>query len=147
MNGFAKQVFVRVLALLAAIACQPAFAADDVWQPGGASAVWKTECGSCHIAFPPALLSKDDWLLLMQQLDRHFGVNASLDAKSRDEIASFLGHYAASGWGHSSESLRITETGWFVKRHQGAFRMIARGQVKSLVDCAGCHKGSEAENP
>jgi hypothetical protein len=140
-------VLKRVTMLGLLIACQGAFAAEDVWKPREVSPVWQNECGCCHMAFPPALLSKSDWHLLMQDLDKHFGVNASLDSKSRDEIAVFLERNAGSSWGHSADSHRITETSWFVKKHMASIRMLAKGRVKSLTDCAACHKGNGAEDP
>ena len=99
------------------------------------------------MAFPPALLSKGDWNLLMQGLDKHFGVDASLDPKSRDEIAAFLERNGGSGWGFSADSHRITETGWFTGKHRAPIRMLAKGRIKSLMDCAACHKELGAENP
>ena len=133
----------HLFAFIVLINCPDVSAEEDIWQPREASRVWQTECGSCHMAFPPALLSKSDWYLLMQGLDRHFGVNASLDAKSRDEINAFLERNAGSSWGgHSANSQRITETSWFIKRHKETIRMLAKGRVKSLVDCAACHKGN-----
>jgi len=138
-----KRLFVFTLM----ITCQGALAAEDVWQPRETNPLWQSECGSCHMAFPPALLSSGDWQILMQGLDKHFGVNASLDAKSRDQVAAFLDRNAGSGWTHSADSQRITETAWFIKKHQGSIRMLLKGRIKSLVDCLACHKESGAENP
>ena len=71
--------------LVLMLACHGAFAAqEDVWVTSEASPVWQTECGSCHMAFPPALLTQGNWNALMQELDTHFGVNAGLDEKTRD---------------------------------------------------------------
>jgi Dihaem cytochrome c len=123
------------------IACPVAVAAEDVWIPRETNAAWQDECGCCHMAFPPALLSKGDWQRPMQGLDTHFGVNASMDPKMRDEIGAFLERNAASSWGHSADSMRITETDWFVRKHQGPIRMMMKGRVQNLVDCAACHKG------
>jgi cytochrome c553 len=137
----------RLISLILMVVCPVALAAEDVWQPREASPVWQSECGSCHMAFPPALLSGGNWHLLMQGLDKHFGVDASLDTKSRDQISAFLERNAGSGWGYSADSLRMTETSWFVKKHQGAIRLLIKGRVKSLTDCATCHKGNETGNP
>jgi hypothetical protein len=138
----------RVITLALIIACPAAFAAEDVWTPREASQVWQEECGCCHMAFPPAMLSRSDWHLLMEELDKHFGVNASLDPKTRGEIAAFLERNAGSSWGgHSADSHRITETGWFIKKHKASMRMVAKGRVKSLADCAACHTEHGAEKP
>lgn len=139
--------FKRLITLALLITCPVALAAEDVWKPRETSQVWQNECGCCHMAFPPALLSKSDWNFLMQNLDKHFDVDASLDSKSRDEIAAFLERNGGSSWGHSADSHRLTETGWFVKKHKASMRMLAKGQVKSLTDCVACHKESGAEDP
>jgi hypothetical protein len=139
---------IKHLIVLSMIITFPgALAAEDVWKPRENSPLWQSECGSCHMAFPPALLSGADWQIMMQGLDKHFGVNASLDARSRDQIAAFLDRNAGSGWGHSADSQRITETGYFVKKHKSSIRMLISGRVKSLVDCVACHKENETENP
>jgi mono/diheme cytochrome c family protein len=137
----------RVIVLSSIIACPGVLAAEDVWKPREIDPLWQSECGSCHMAFPPALLSSGDWQILMQGLDKHFGVNASLDAKSRDQIAAFLDRNAGSRWGHSADSQRITETSFFVKKHKASIRLLIKGRVKSLVDCAACHKENGTENP
>jgi hypothetical protein len=137
----AKTFISRASAVALLIASQGAFAADDVWQPKENNPAWQNECGSCHMAFPPALLSGDDWRRLMQGLDKHFGVDASLEPKMRDDISLFLERNAASGWGHSADSQRITETGWFMRKHKAAISMVIKGRVKSLVDCMACHTG------
>lgn len=137
----------RAITLALIIACPAAFAAEDVWTPREVSPVWQDECGCCHMAFPPAMLSKSDWRLLMQELDKHFGVNANLDSKTRDEIAAFLERNAGSSWGHSAESHRITETSWFIKKHKTSMRMVAKGRVKSLADCTACHTEHGTGNP
>jgi hypothetical protein len=145
MNGLfpaATMITKRVIVLTLMIACQNVVASEDVWQPKENSPVWQNECGSCHMAFPPALLSGGDWNILMQGLDKHFGVDASLDSKSRDQIAFFLDRNAGSSWGHSADSLRITETGYF----KGAIRLLIKGRVKSLADCLACHKQDGTEN-
>ncbi len=122
--------------------------ADDVWRTPNPNRAWQTECGSCHVPFPPALLSRDNWHRLMQGLDKHFGSDASVDAATHDEIAAFLEENAATDlWGHSSDVLRITDTSWFLDKHRGAIRMFRKGRIKNLADCLACHKGSEIVNP
>ena len=150
MNGLVHTVIVtikRVILLALMLASPGALADEDVWQPREASSAWQSECGSCHMAFPPALLSKGDWHLLMQQLDKHFGTDASLDTKLRDEISAFLERNAGSSWDYSSDTQRMTETSWFVSKHKGAYRMLRKGRVKSLADCTACHKENSIENP
>ena len=42
------------------------------------NAKWKEECGSCHVAYPPQLLTAQNWQRLMGSLDKHFGSNAEI---------------------------------------------------------------------
>jgi hypothetical protein len=107
---------------------------------------WKAECGSCHIAYPPQLLTAEAWHRMMSQLDRHFGTDASLDAADATEIGTFLGRHSASGRRArgAGQSLRITETGWFLNEHDevpaGTWK---RPAVKSAANCAACHTSAE----
>lgn len=115
--------------------------AENVWRTPNPDKTWEEECGSCHMLFPPALLSGDNWHSLMQGLERHFGADASLDEAARDKIAAFLEANAAKEvWGHSSGELRITDTLRFMESHRGAVRMYRKGRLKSLSDCMACHK-------
>lgn len=139
---------MRYLAALCAIVLPAAAAAhDDAWQQREDNAAWRSECGACHIAFPPALLPADDWLVIISELDRHFGTNASLDPQARQEISTFLERNAATDRLSASraETPRITATDWFARKHQSAIRLWRKGRVKSLADCAACHKGPDLE--
>ena len=101
---------------------------------------WKEECGSCHVPYPPQLLSADNWRSLMGSLDRHFGTNASLDANDRKKILAFLEQNAGSGERFSAPSLRISDTPWFKHEHHviNAKEWI-NPEVKSRSNCAACH--------
>jgi len=105
---------------------------------------WKTECGSCHVAFPPQLLTRGDWKQMMDGLDRHFGANAELDARDNQEILAFLQRYAASGSKYSSPSLRISDTPWFNREHDEVpGRAWSDPAVKSRSNCTACHVNAE----
>lgn len=139
---------LRYLAFLYAILVPGMGAArDSAWQQREDNAAWRTECGACHIAFPPALLAADDWLLIMSELERHFGTDASLDEKTRKEISAFLERNGSSSrlFASRDETPRITTGEWFVRKHQGAIRLVRKGRVKSLSDCGACHKGPDIE--
>lgn len=127
------------------IAVLPAHA-DDIRLPAKPNKLWQEECGSCHLAFPPSLLAAKDWRTMMQNLDQHFGVNATLDEQTRLEILAFLEANAARKAAKASaKSLRITETPWFVREHDEVPTRVWSGpQVKS--DCAACHRDAERGN-
>lgn len=124
--------------------------------PALANKAWQSECGSCHVAFPPSLLPKGSWKMLMSSLDRHFGENATLDEATAAEILGFLETNAADSGGSrlgakvmsripSGElPLRITETAWFKREHREVPAAAwQRKAVGSPANCAACHKGAE----
>lgn len=119
-------------ALLLALAALPA-AADGVRVPD--HPVYSAECGSCHVAYPPQLLSAPAWRQLMTGLDKHFGSDASLEPALAKEIGQFLAEHAGR---RAGTALRITETRWFLKEHR---KEIPAG--KNPADCAACHRGAE----
>jgi len=106
---------------------------------------WAAECGSCHLAYPPQLLPAASWRKIMTGLDKHFGSDASLDAASAAEIGAFLERNAGRGKkrGTDGGTLRITETRWFVRKHD---EVRASGwknpQVRSAANCGACHLGA-----
>lgn len=110
---------------------------------------WQAECGSCHVAYPPQLLPAASWQRIMNGLDRHFGTDASVDAKTADEIGAFLVANAARGERarRAGDQLRITETAWFRHEHDEVSSAAWKNpKVKSAANCAACHGGAERGN-
>ena len=111
---------------------------------------YRSECGSCHIAFPPALLGADSWRTMMAGLDKHFGSDASLDAETAAVITKFLVANAARRDTTASDGrplLRISDTRWFRKEHRDGHDGITPGifrseAVKSAANCAACHRNA-----
>ncbi len=104
--------------------------------------LWKTECGACHVAYPPRMLPAESWRMLMSGLDKHFGSDASLDAASVQEIGAFLEtHASRKRYAPSSKPLlRITETRWFLREHRKALERTRNNpKVKSPANCEACH--------
>lgn len=136
-----------VLKCLTAIAV--IFASSMAYADGGKMSVpnnpkWKDECGSCHIAFPPQLLTEQNWQSLMGGLDKHFGANAALDDKDNQEILDLLQRYAGSGSKHSASSLRISDTSWFIREHREVSSTTwSNPAVKSRSNCIACHVNAE----
>ncbi|MFA5082224.1 MAG: diheme cytochrome c [Hydrogenophilaceae bacterium] len=133
----------RALIILAGLVALPAWAGEH----GRAiplPAVYKTECGSCHTPFPPALLSAADWQKTMAGLDKHFGTDASLDAKTAEEISAWLKRNAGGRASATGAEPRITASAWFKREHR---EMPAKtwqdSRVKSAANCAACHKGAD----
>lgn len=108
------------------------------------------ECGACHVAYPPELLSRDSWTAVVGQLGRHFGVDASLDTALAAEINAYLQAQAGVYATDNSEGqplLRITETDWFRHAHRpgedGLYRGVFDSEaVRSPSNCGACHLGA-----
>lgn len=112
------------------------FAADD--------ATWRAECGSCHIPYPPRLLGAASWRGMMAGLDRHFGVDASVDKAAAARIGAFLERNGSTRRGADSAALRITDTRWFIHEHDEVSAATwKKPAVKSPANCAACHGGAE----
>jgi mono/diheme cytochrome c family protein len=120
--------------------------ADRLVQP--THSLYQNECGSCHLAYPPALLPATSWRALMEGLPHHFGVDASLDAPAARKIGDFLERHAQTRRKYFEEAdkpvLRITETRWFNRKHREvAPAVFAHPKVKSAANCGACHMGAE----
>ena len=110
--------------------------------PLQAGVKWHQECSACHIAYAPGLLPTESWRKVMSSLDKHFGSDASLNAKESEEITAFLVNNSNDRWNDPTETLRLTETAWFQRRHNGRkiFHDIHNNAaVKSPSNCAACH--------
>jgi hypothetical protein len=121
------------------------------------SAKWSEECGSCHLAFHPSLLPARSWQRIFVERDRHFGEDLALEDPIREELLAFAAANAAErgtteaafkitrSLKADETPLRITQTPYWIKKHAD----IAESdwllpQVKSKVNCAGCHQDAEA---
>ncbi len=109
--------------------------------------VYKAECGSCHVAYPPALLPAGSWQAVLSGLDKHFGTDASVDAKSLAALRAFLDSNAGRDRraNAGTPGLRISETDWFRREHRKVPATTWQGAaVKSRANCAACHTGAES---
>lgn len=108
------------------------------------NAVYKAECGSCHVAYPPALLGAGMWREIMRGLDRHFGTDAGLGDSAHAQIKAYL----EAGAGPSSRevpTLRISDASWFRKEHREvAAATWKSAAVKSPANCGACHRQADA---
>jgi len=129
-----------VLPLLALLA-MPASAAK-MTMPADAPKSYEAECASCHMAYPPGLLGQKNWQNIMSDLDKHFGTDASIDAKTESEITQWLLKHAASKQKYSvfAPENRITKTSWFIRKHDEVRADVwKRAGVKSPANCMACH--------
>lgn len=100
------------------------------------------ECGACHAPFPARTLSAPSWNRITARLATHYGVDASLDAATRDAIAAWLASNAGAGRrvDPSPAEDRITRSAWFVHKHRevpgAAWKRAAVGRPSN---CGACH--------
>ncbi|MDD5406728.1 MAG: diheme cytochrome c [Sulfurovaceae bacterium] len=113
------------------------------------------ECASCHFGYQPGLLPKRSWTKMMNNLDNHFGTDASLDPKTKAYITRYLtlnsadsvnaGGYKRSYKINNSIStnqapLRISQTPYFLREHREVPKQaITQKAVGSLANCTACH--------
>ncbi len=110
---------------------------------------FQKECGDCHLAYPARLLPAASWRAMMGNLERHFGVDASLDERT----AQIVGQYLAQNSGReprpgpdaapavaAAPLLRISDVPWFVREHREVSpAILAMKEVGSISNCAACH--------
>jgi hypothetical protein len=131
-------------AAVLAVSCTTALADGHVYPISDPA--YKAECSSCHIAYPPQLLPAESWKKLMSGLNRHFGTDASVDAKAAAGIGRYL-EQNASGRASAPAGAepRISEMAWFSKEHRKVPTAVWKSAaVKSPSNCAGCHTRAES---
>lgn len=114
------------------------------------------ECGSCHITYPPFLLPKNSWALMMKDLENHFGDDASIDEELNISILSFLEKNSSENSTHqaavyilkslkeNNSTIAITKTPYWQKRHENIDKNIFLSKdVKSKANCSACHQDIE----
>lgn len=129
----------QILPLAALLLATTALAGDHRYT---LSPAYVAECGSCHVAYPPALLNAPGWATTMRELSRHFGSDASLDAASHREISDWLQAQASTREKHASvgKAPRLTESTWFRKEHRG---LSLPAKATSIAQCNACHTRAE----
>ena len=117
-------------------------------------ATYKTECGECHIAYHPTLMSATSWGAIMDGLARHFGENAAIPAATTRSIRTYLTANAAETVDtlpsnelrrvNPSDPLRITATPFWERTHHEVDPATFKTKpVRSKANCAACHGDAE----
>ncbi len=117
--------------------------ADRIGMPGNMPKSFTAECASCHTAYAPGLLPAKSWQGVMNSLDKHYGTDASIDAKSLAEISAWLQINAASSrkFTEAPPDNRITGSDWFARKHGEIKKDVwLRASVKSKSNCIACHQ-------
>lgn len=139
---FDAVVWTAALGFLAALGVHEAHAGPSRLDPGPAA--YRAECGSCHLAYPPALLAPAEWSVLLQRLDHHFGTDASVEPATLASLRRLLAPGAIAPVPAAADSARqlprISTQRWFVKEHRNAGQGTAGASgAPRFSDCAACH--------
>ena len=116
-------------------------------------ALYKKECGSCHIAYAPYLLPQKAWANLMGDLQNHFGDDASLDEPEFADISSFLNanvseryetQFKANLASENISEIAISKYKFYQKAHENLPQSLFESpQIKSKANCNACHENGE----
>lgn len=139
-------MIIRSLTLCAGLSVLMALATSGVRADDGRRAPpvpllpqYAEECGACHTAYPPRMLPAQSWQRLVGGLDRHFGVDASLDAATARQIGDWLAANANDRVAAPAQD-RITRTQWFQREHREIpVGIWSRPTVQSPSRCSACH--------
>jgi len=121
------------------------------------NALWREECGDCHMAYHPSLLPARSWQAMMDGQNDHFGEELDLDADVTREITRFLLDNSAEqlliepSWrilqslGPGQTPLRITATPYWKRKHEDIEqRYWDSDKVKDKGNCSACHRDADA---
>jgi nitrate/TMAO reductase-like tetraheme cytochrome c subunit len=137
-----KTVKNTVLIAATLLMVSPVTFAAKMTMPTDMPASYEAECASCHMAYPPALLSQQSWKNLMSGLSKHFGTDASLDPKTQTELTNWLIKNATTRqkYSETAPENRITKTSWFIRKHDEVNAEVwKRAGIKSPANCGACH--------
>ncbi len=133
-------------AALLAVSAPPMLGAPARAQTARTSiTAYERECAACHIAYPPSMLEGAAWKRLLDNLSRHFGTDASLDAATVGELDAWLAVRAAreASARPAAGEPRISRTPWFLHEHGELGAAVwRRPAVRSASNCGACHAGA-----
>ncbi len=121
------------------------------------NALWREECGSCHLAFHPSLLPSRSWQLMIKQQSAHFNEDLYLEPEVQQEILQFLVQNSAENEltepaykinrsiAKSDTLLRISKTPYWIKKHKDIEKHNWQVEsVRTEANCAACHLDADA---
>lgn len=140
--------FANLLATQGPHQAGPALATTE--QEQKALSLYETECGACHIAYPPALLPSASWVRLLSELPEHFGEDASLPEESLSVLSTWLENHAAEQWdtkaAHAFQQVnpdkpyQVTATPFWQRHHKDLPpALFASKAVGGAGNCRACH--------
>lgn len=131
------------------VTLNPVMAGSENLFPAKISPQYQQECAACHLAYPPALLPRQSWIRMMNNLEHHFGSDASIDIEAVKEVSVWLNDNAGTYKRVRAQPKddRITESDWFVRKHRKIEEAVwLRDAIKSRANCAACHTQAERGN-
>jgi len=121
------------------------------------AALYKNECGACHMAYQPGLLPGSSWTRVMATLKDHFKTDATLEPADAATIAAYLDTHAGdvmpaskhmsriAGSVSADAPMQISRSSYFVKEHRRIpARYLEQKEVKSIANCNACHTKAES---
>lgn len=119
--------------------------------------LYVNECGSCHMAYQAEFLPKRSWSKMMNTLQDHFGMDATMDLEDTKIISKYLKDNAADAKAtnrylkkmaasirEDNVVLRISDIP-YLKREHAEFpkKYVKQKEVGSLSNCMACHKKAD----
>ncbi len=113
------------------------------------------ECASCHTLYPPNLMPKKSWELIMSDLENHFGDDASLDVETNKNILAFLVQNSAETSTteasfkflqsiKNQDIIALSKTTFWEKTHKNIPKEVFENkEIKSKANCKACHSDIE----
>ena len=111
---------------------------------------WSRECGSCHLAYSPALLPLASWKRTLDEQEKHFGEDLALGAAAVRRLLEHAGSVATPSWAAwklasavptGEAPLEISTTPFW----RAAHATLQEGDFKpprsaGRHDCEACHR-------
>jgi len=104
------------------------------------SSLYKEECAACHMGYQAKFLPAKNWTKLMNNLENHFGVDATFDKMDEQKVLEYLKANSSKRRYINEDIIQITKLPFFKKEHRKIpSRFIKQKEVRSLSNCKACH--------
>lgn len=104
--------------------------------------LYVSECGSCHLAFPPSMLPARSWTALLGGLANHFKQNAEVDPATRKALGAFLTANAGREVAGPTPLRITTLPSWRREHDEVSAAVFARKAILTPANCPACHPGA-----
>lgn len=108
------------------------------------------ECSSCHSLYPTSYLSANSWGKIFDNLDKHFGEDASLDDALTNSLKKYVMDNAGpdknskfSRYASAENGIEITKTKAWKKKHEEIPKEIFEQKKFRPSNCVACHKDAD----